>query len=189
MDLLTPLYSAFQQYTERVHSLLPEKTGETILFDYAYLVETVAMPALHVALALYALHFSFVIPFLNRISPPKVQVTTVSGSEQTLSRDRMAFQATNLGVNLVLTAVGFYFELDAQRLANSDAVHRLAGFNDMGVLPAWQIGVQLWSFPIGLLMIQEDPVMLIHHIALVWTAVLPTCFRVGFRWHTPFFFG
>ena len=190
MNFVTPLYEAFQLYAERVHSLLPENTGESILFDYDYLMDSVAIPAVRVAFALYVLHFSIMIPIFNLILPRKVHVTTVSGSQETLSRDRMAFQATNLGINLLLTAVGFHLEMDQRRkLGSDDVLYRLAGLDDMGILPAWQIGVQLWSFPIGLFMIQEDPVMLIHHIALVWTAILPTCFRVGFRWHTPFFFG
>lgn len=190
MDFFTPWIEAFWQYTANVHSVLPAKTGESILLDYDFLVESVFTPALRVAVGLYVLHFSVMIPMLNHVLPRKgVEVTTVSCSKQTLWRDRMAFQATNLGINLILTVVGFYMEVDHRRQSANDAVHRLVGLQDLGILPAWQIGVQLWSFPIGLFMIQEDPVMLIHHVALVWTAIAPSCFTVGFRWHAPFFFG
>ena len=183
-------YESLQQYADRAHSLLPEQTGQSFFFDYGYLFETVVMPAFRVACALYAVHFGLVIPVFNQILPRKIQVTSVSGKKETLTRDRMAFQATNLGVNFILTAIGFYFEFDERRkMGVNDVYYRLEGLNEMGRLPAWQIGVQLWSFPIGLLMIHEDPVMLIHHVALVWVALLPCCFRIGYRWHTPFFFG
>jgi len=186
MELLTRYYETFQEYIDQVHSLLPQNTGEPILFDTDHLVESVVKPAFQAAMALYAIHFGVIVPILDHVWPKKKSDTP----EEALSRSRVAFQITNFIGNLVMTVVGFVIEFDARRnMGVNNVQYRIQGFDDFGILPAWQIGVQIWSFPLGLLMVEEDSIMLVHHVALAWTALLPCCFRAGFRWHAPFFFG
>lgn len=171
------------EFVERVHSVLPQTTGEPEFFELNYIWQTAVIPALWVAAVLYLFHFGVVIPLCTKW-------LLSSNHKDKLHRDRMAFQATNLVVNTLLTGIGFYFESDEQRkLGYQDVTYRLQGFDYIASLTAWHVGVQLWSFPIGLWMIQEDTVMLMHHVALVWTAIAPCCIRIGFRWHVPFFFG
>lgn len=181
---------AFRRYVDRVHSVLPQIANEPVLYDSEYLMETVVVPALQVAAVLYVVHFGVVVPFVGFVMPHKSNPNPTARSEEKLSRDKMSFQATCLLVNLIVTIVGFQLEWDERRREGSqDVYHRLHGLDDVAFLPAWQVGVQLWTLPIGLFMINEDSVMLMHHVALIFTAILPCCFRVGFRWHVPFFFG
>lgn len=194
-DTISATLTLFHNYMDRVHSLLPAKTGEeSILFEYETLWTTVVWPALQVAVLLYGLFFGIILPVSGRwLFLQSSGGNHNNNKADKLSHYRLAFTATNLVVNTLLTAIGFYLEADEGRqLGQVDAYHRLAGdfgSGGVGFLPAWQIGVQLWCFPIGIFMIQEDSVMLLHHVALVGTALLPCCFRVGFRWHVPFFFG
>jgi len=191
MDFFTRYHAIFQEYMEKVHSVLPQNTGEPILFETDYLIESVAKPAFHAAMALYAIHFGLTVPILDQLWPRKKCETKIgSRSEETLSRSRVAFQITNIIGNALIAVVGLVMESDARRITGNDhAQYRIQGLNDFAALPAWQIGVQLWSIPLGILTVEENSIMMVHHVALVWTALLPCCFRAGFRWHAPFFFG
>lgn len=190
MDFVRGFYDGFHGYVDRVHSVLPNTTGEPILFDLEFVWEEYFSPAVHVALALFLIHFGLIIPACHQLLPRKVEIQEDDGRKQSLSRDRMAFQVTNLGVNLLLTLAGLSFEFDERRQpGTTDVIQRLTGLEDMGKLPAWQIGVQLWALPIGLLQIDEEPLAIAHHICLIWTALVTCLFRNGFRWHAPFFYG
>lgn len=203
---------SWNDYVERVHSLLPhqstapdgadEHQPEPVFYDVAHLWETVAVPALQVAAVLYMFHFIVMVPLWERYlsrssktqekSDNKIENDNENNNNKisNLVLQRLAFTATSFLINIVLTTLGFYLEADDRRRGGySDVTQRLGGHEYITFLPSWHVGVQLWSFPIGLLVIQEDTVMLLHHVALVWTAILPCCMHVGYRWHVPFFFG
>lgn len=192
------VWQALWNYVDRVHDALPQTTGESVLYDADRLWHTVAVPALYVAAFLYIVHFAIAVPLCGRLvvlvpsgtTTATAATTTTTTKDEKLARHRIAFAATNLIVNAILTCIGFTLEADPGRQrGNDDVRHRLLGLDYIACLPAWHVGVQLWAFPLGVFWIAEDAVMLAHHVALVWTAILPCCVRVGFRWHVPFFFG
>lgn len=97
-------------------------------------------------------------------------------------------QLTNFLVNLVLGVAGVYY---FGRFPPSSTVdfHVLAiQYNNMAAFPAAQVGYQIWAVLYGFTMVQESPLMLVHHMSAMLAAP-PAFFTVGFRYYSPFFGG
>ena len=115
-----------------------------------------------------------------------IRTTSTSPSRQTF---KTVYQATNLLVNIVLAVVGFNLEAQLPRVSDVSFETLTMGFNHTTVLPAIQVGYQLWAIPFGLLLVNESPIMLGHHFSVVLVAAGPMLLTVSFKYYAPFFFG
>lgn len=104
------------------------------------------------------------------------------------ARRKLAYQVTNLCANLVLCLTGFYYEYFVTPTTIS-VEERVQGFQSYYILSSIQLGYQLWAIPIGLFHVNESAAMMLHHIAVIFTAFMSGFCTNGFRYWTPFFFG
>ena len=65
----------------------------------------------------------------------------------------------------------------------------IVGYDALVYISAGQIGYQLWSIPIGIILIKESLPMIIHHVTVILCAGMSGFLRYGFRYYTPFFYG
>jgi len=109
---------------------------------------------------------------------------------ETPQRQKISYQATNLCVNFFLGTYGIYKWTTAVPGLSSLAVTQtISGFQEFTPFAALQIGYNLWSLPMGLLVINESKAMIGHHIATLSVACV-SCFSMyGLRYYCPFFYG
>jgi hypothetical protein len=103
---------------------------------------------------------------------------------------KVRHQIANLVVNTCLVSAGIYYHVRyTESLYTVDLKDRLQGSNHNIWFGSLQMGYQIWSFIIGYFHIEEDWIMLVHHVAVVFNAVASCIFYTGFRYYIPFFFG
>jgi flagellar basal body-associated protein FliL len=114
---------------------------------------------------------------------------------------KASYQLTNLFVNLSLGIMGIHYELS--RLLHShhsssssyntndddDSINKITGYTPLRYFATIQIGYQLWALPIGILFVNEQSSMIVHHIAVICVASTSTFLTCGFRYFIPFFYG
>jgi TLC domain. len=103
---------------------------------------------------------------------------------------RIAYQFTNMIVNLILGIYGIYHYLEYLPDINSvPIIERISGFHEYSIFGALQVGYNLWALPIGAFFMNEPVSMLAHHVAVLCVGGISCFGRNGFRYHAPFFFG
>lgn len=113
-------------------------------------------------------------------------------SNETKDRAKLlSYQLANFAVNIFLGIYGFYFWVSyipgMQDVSTSDKVD---GFpNDITIFANVQIGYNLWAIPVGLFIVDERKIMIVHHVAVICVASISTFVTNGFRYYTPFFYG
>ena len=130
----------------------------------------------------------------KKMSPKKELIMTLS------------YQATNLLVNLFLAMYGYlyfttnpfpslFFFFSSPSSSSSTKAYtlplltRMISHPENAFFGSLQVGYSLWSLPMGLFIVHESPVMIIHHISTLMTSLLSSLFLPGFRIYAPFFFG
>lgn len=103
---------------------------------------------------------------------------------------KIAYQMTNLTVNLILGTYGLYtFFALVPPLESVSMSSRISGFPEYATFGALQVGYNLWALPIGLFFMKESKAMMAHHCAVIIVGSISAFCRNGFRYHAPFFFG
>jgi hypothetical protein len=109
-------------------------------------------------------------------------------------RAKTSYQMTNLCFNLAIGCLGAYYQywllptLPAYKLTNS--IERIPNlFDEFYLMPAMQLGYQVWSIPIGIFYVNESKEMILHHFGVVLAASCGAFSHFGFRYWLPFFFG
>lgn len=103
---------------------------------------------------------------------------------------QVAYQATNLSVNLTLGLYGIYhYNATVPLLSTLSVTQRITGFDQYVNFACLQIGYNIWAIPVGIFIVKESRTMLVHHIATICVSGISTSSITGFRYHTPFFFG
>ena len=107
---------------------------------------------------------------------------------------KTCYQMTNLCFNFAIGCLGAYYHywvlptLPAYNFTNS--VERIPNlFDEFYLMPAMQLGYQVWSIPIGIFYVNESKEMILHHLGVVFTASCGAFSHFGFRYWLPFFFG
>lgn len=107
---------------------------------------------------------------------------------------KTSYQLTNLLFNSIISAVGLYSQYVVVPTVavylsptSLDKIPHL--FDEFYLLPALQLGYQVWSLPMGLFVVHENGPMLLHHVGVVCAALLGAFSTYGFRYWLPFFFG
>jgi TLC domain len=164
-----------KEYIDKVRSLADSPTfvSSNDLFDFLYMS----------AMFLLGLHIVYILssPLANRILGKDASI---------LEWRKLRHQIANLVVNCILVGSGVYYELRyTESLYKVSLQDRMQGSNRNIWFGSLQMGYQIWSFFAGYFHIEEDWVMLVHHIAVVFNAVAACIFYTGFRYYIPFFFG
>lgn len=102
----------------------------------------------------------------------------------------IAYQATNLCVNLILGLYGIYhYNFTLPSMNDLTVTERIVGFDHNLMFICSQIGYNLWSLPVGYFFMNETAAMMGHHIATITVSLISGLSTTGFRYHTVFFFG
>jgi hypothetical protein len=116
-----------------------------------------------------------------------------SKSIPSVSKYKSCYQITNFFFNVVIGALGLYFEywvlptLPAYQSTNS--VDRIPYHESLYLVCAMQFGYQIWSLPVGFFLVKESTEMIFHHVAVVFSTTLSGFAFCGFRYYTPYFYG
>lgn len=103
---------------------------------------------------------------------------------------QIAYQATNLCVNLTLGLYGIYhYNATLPHIKNLTVAERIVGFEDYLIFSCIQIGYNLWSLPVGYFLINETAAMMFHHIATICVSVVSGISTTGLRYYAVFFLG
>lgn len=102
---------------------------------------------------------------------------------------KIAYQCTNLTVNLCLGLFGLYHYSYLSPISTVPIEERISGYEEYDIFGAIQVGYNLWALPIGAYFVGEKKEMLIHHIFVIVVGSTSVFSRNGFRYHAPFFFG
>lgn len=103
-----------------------------------------------------------------------------------LKRRKLCYGITNFVVNLVLGVAGFYYN----SLLNEDPTpQEIIQLGELHFFGSWQLGYQLWAIPVGIFFVKEDPLMLLHHVAVIMAASTIALFTNGMRYWAPFVLG
>mmetsp|Transcript_29075 Transcript_29075/g.78688 ORF Transcript_29075/g.78688 Transcript_29075/m.78688 type:complete len:295 (+) Transcript_29075:166-1050(+) len=109
-------------------------------------------------------------------------------------KKKTCYQMTNLCFNLTIGCLGAYQNywilptLPAYHASSSiEQISNL--FDEFYLMPAMQLGYQVWSIPIGIFFVNESKEMILHHIGVVLAASCGAFSHFGFRYWLPFFFG
>mmetsp|Transcript_6612 Transcript_6612/g.7673 ORF Transcript_6612/g.7673 Transcript_6612/m.7673 type:complete len:304 (+) Transcript_6612:136-1047(+) len=101
-----------------------------------------------------------------------------------------SYQATNFCVNLSLGLYGLYTWIRVvPGLYTVSATDKIIGFHQFVPFSAAQLGYNMWSIPMGALVIGESKAMLGHHVAAFIVSFLASFFTIGYRYYNPFFLG
>lgn len=103
---------------------------------------------------------------------------------------KRSYQLTNLLVNFFLGTYGIYFFIQKiPSVQDISTVEKIEGMRDVTFFANVQIGYQLWAIPVGLFLVNEMGLMIVHHFAVICVASISTFLTNGFRYYTPFFYG
>mmetsp|Transcript_10578 Transcript_10578/g.22292 ORF Transcript_10578/g.22292 Transcript_10578/m.22292 type:complete len:296 (-) Transcript_10578:2233-3120(-) len=112
----------------------------------------------------------------------------------TLKRTKTCYQITNLCFNLAVGCLGAYYHywvlptLPAYNATSSiEQIPNL--FDEFYLMPAMQLGYQVWSIPIGIFYVSETKEMILHHCGVVVASSCGAFSNFGFRYWLPFFLG
>ncbi|KAL7562933.1 hypothetical protein ACA910_019481 [Epithemia clementina (nom. ined.)] len=118
-------------------------------------------------------------------------------AESLLEIRKAAYDVTNLCSILILSVGGAYLQVHVlggwfpNHLADVSFRDKAIGFTMPSILAlsSWQLGWQWWALPTGYWHVQESTSMLVHHVAVILSATMTSFCHVGFRYHTPYFYG
>lgn len=102
---------------------------------------------------------------------------------------KLAYQCTNMTVNLFLGLYGLYCYMDLPPIEKVSIVERIIGFKENAIFGALQVGYNIWALPIGAFFVGEKKEMMIHHVFVIIVGIISAFSVNGFRYHAPFFFG
>lgn len=102
---------------------------------------------------------------------------------------KIAYQCTNMTVNLFLGLYGLYCYTGLPPMDSVSIVERISGFKENAVFGALQVGYNLWAIPVGAYFVGEKKEMMIHHVFVIIVGIISAFSINGFRYHAPFFFG
>ena len=114
----------------------------------------------------------------------------------TIIKTKTAYQMTNMCFHFAIGSLGLYHQywilptLPIYNDSTASSIEKMPFlFDEFYLMPAMQLGYQVWSMPIGIFVVNENRQMIYHHIGVVCAALLGAFSNFGFRYWLPFFFG
>ena len=182
---LSSLQSTIQKDLELVSTLHESEYNAPLISNYSTAMQNIFYISASITVA-----FVSFIAALRNISKKKLGTTSSSSYLPDERKLRIAYQATNLCVNLILGLYGIYhYNFTLPPMNDLTVTERIVGFDHNLMFICFQIGYNLWSLPVGYFLMNESAAMLGHHIATVTVSLISGLSTTGFRYHTVFFFG
>ncbi len=129
---------------------------------------------------------AFVITLVYALTAIAIRRLTSEGSSSKIFKS--AYNVTNLLVNATLGVMGLYYNhyvIDS----NLPLENRVLGYRAVFTMTCVQFGYNLWAIPVGLVLVNESPAMLGHHVAVLFVTSVSALFTTGHRWYVPFMYG
>ena len=105
-------------------------------------------------------------------------------------RHKLAYRFTNIVVTAVLGVIGIYGELYVlPNLPPDNVTTYIQGLEDHILIVNLMFSFQTWAMVTGSLFVQEDLLMMGHHLAVFLVCIMYSSFTNGFRYHMYYFAG
>jgi len=109
-------------------------------------------------------------------------------------KTKTCYQVTNFFFNAAIGVLGVYYNywlLPTLPIYNAtSSIEKIPYlFDEFYLMPAMQLGYQVWSIPVGIFVVNENHQMILHHLGVVCAATLGAFSTFGFRYWLPYFFG
>jgi hypothetical protein len=106
------------------------------------------------------------------------------------TKRKVCYQITNFVCNSILSVMGLYLQYVVIPRQEHNVVETVTGYvNEVLWISLLQLGYQLWSIPMGMFLVPESTMMLLHHVCVICCCSMTAFMRTGFRYYTPFFYG
>lgn len=109
---------------------------------------------------------------------------------------KAAYQFTNMLVNMTLGISGLYTLYTAPDTFalifpsnEPDLLQRITGYGHLTHFFAYQLGYNLWALPVGVLIVDENPFMILHHISVLSSSILACYTNIGYAIYAAYIFG
>lgn len=107
---------------------------------------------------------------------------------------KASYQLTNLLVNFSIGIYGLHECMKSKdflfsKWSEGGIADHVFHHENFYLFPAFQVGYNLWSLPVGILYVKEPPSMIVHHISVIIICSLSATSHFGFRIHAPYFLG
>jgi hypothetical protein len=110
---------------------------------------------------------------------------------------KLSYQTTNLLVNLSLGTYGLYTLcfIAPSSLAllhpyyEDDILQRLTGYNQYTHFSAYQCAYNIWALPVGILYVDENKFMILHHMSVLTSTLLACYTKLGYNIFSVYIFG
>lgn len=115
---------------------------------------------------------------------------------------KLSYQITNLLVNLILgiyglftivylfpTATGKSFMTLLFPSYESNILERISGYNAYTNFSAYQLAYNIWALPVGIFLVDENKVMLLHHVSVMTSTLLACYTNLGYKIFSIYIFG
>lgn len=136
------------------------------------------IPATALSTIIVSILFVVSIAFVKRIAP--------KGDAK--STNDSAYLITTLLSNLALGIMGIYYYMKVEE--DDPSVDTMVlGTSIIFPMACFQIGKNIWAFPIGLTMFDETPAMLAHHASVILVVTTSVVMTTGFTYFGPILFG
>jgi len=185
VGVVATLTQEWERLLHDFEQLLQQDTAASFWLPRETVYPTVGVVVAGTAVALTVTYWGIVWLYTTYIATPDTPARITI---------KTSYQLTNLLFNSMIGVVGLYCQyvvvptVAVYTSTNSlDKIPHL--FEEFYMLPALQLGYQVWSLPMGLFVVQENGPMLWHHVGVVCAALLGALSTYGFRYWLPFFFG
>jgi len=174
-----------ERHAETVRSLNVKQESYADLFLPLDFIKDTVLPSIAATfVGLCCVYFVAYVFIADLVIGPE----TEKSSDYLFKKRKVCYQMTNLLTNLALSGAGLYYEYQIQNQEVSSQ-ETIKGFEHLVCFSAWQLGYQFWAIPIGLFYVKESPLMLVHHVAVIFCSCMSGFLNNGFRYWTPFFYG
>ena len=109
---------------------------------------------------------------------------------------KFSYQATNFTVNLTLGLLGLYTILvspNPMALINPtyepSLLERVTGYNQYAYFASYQLAYNIWALPVGILYVDEAPLMILHHISVLTSTTLSCYSNLTYLYASVYIFG
>lgn len=180
-----PLFPLQKYFTKEYAATLKHLNAtdrSQLLLPTEFLLSTVLPFVLTVGLILYIIHILCYYVVAHRLLPQPTPQT----------RQKLCYQITNAVMNLALGLTGIFYHLCIVPPSHAVTMAQIAnGCREYIGFAAAQLGYQaIYAIPMGVWVVGESHLMLLHHLTVIVVSTMSACLHTGgFRYYIPFFYG
>lgn len=120
-----------------------------------------------------------------------------SDSSSPMTRNKTSYLTVMTLMNTFIGVYGLYhftytiphININIHTASASTISNVITGYRQCSTLGAIQIGFNIWAITVGVLSVHETPLMLIHHMAVIFLSFFITFSTIGVRYFVPFALG